>query len=168
MQKPTIELRAVQHNERMSEETNCYSAKLYVDGAFWGEVSNHGHGGSDDFRPAKGRTYADLAALNARIAATYPASDLGDGVTLDEDLEGICCALLTEFLIARDMKRALRTKVMFVAPDKPGLRYFALKQKGRTYAVDQMIAHVQKLAPAAKILNTLPEADALALYRAHG
>jgi hypothetical protein len=42
-----IELRKISFNERMSEETNCYAADLYVDGKKVGEVGNDGHGGCD-------------------------------------------------------------------------------------------------------------------------
>jgi uncharacterized protein YcbK (DUF882 family) len=37
-----IELKKISVNQRLSEETNCYSADLYVDGVKWGEVCNRG------------------------------------------------------------------------------------------------------------------------------
>src|SRR6266403_3851269 len=43
-----IELKKVHVDTRMSEETNCYSAELHINGKKVGVVSNHGHGGCDN------------------------------------------------------------------------------------------------------------------------
>ena len=42
----------ISHNERLSEETNCFSATIYIDGKKAGEASNHGHGGPTMIHPA--------------------------------------------------------------------------------------------------------------------
>jgi hypothetical protein len=76
MNQPKIELRAIQTSAFASEETHCYTATLYVDGLKWGSVSNEGHGGADHFHGVDGKSYADLKALDAQIAATYPESDV--------------------------------------------------------------------------------------------
>ena len=44
-----IELKNVKHVESMSEETECFTANLYVDGKKIGAVSNRGHGGCHDY-----------------------------------------------------------------------------------------------------------------------
>ena len=43
-----VELRKVSINKRLSEETTCFSADLWIDGAKAGIVSNRGHGGPND------------------------------------------------------------------------------------------------------------------------
>lgn len=40
-----LELRNVHFSERMSDETNCFSATVYVNGKRVGEVENRGCGG---------------------------------------------------------------------------------------------------------------------------
>jgi hypothetical protein len=44
-----IELRKVRFNEKMSDETNCFSAEIWVDGKHLADVSNRGCGGSNDY-----------------------------------------------------------------------------------------------------------------------
>jgi len=45
-----IELKKISFNERMSEETNCFVADLYINGKKVGYVKNEGHGGCTDYR----------------------------------------------------------------------------------------------------------------------
>lgn len=40
-----IELKNIYYSERMSQETNCFSANLYINGKFSAEVGDEGHGG---------------------------------------------------------------------------------------------------------------------------
>lgn len=44
-----IEIKNISYSERMSEETSCFSADLWVDGKKIGVISNRGTGGCDDF-----------------------------------------------------------------------------------------------------------------------
>ncbi len=46
-----IALKNISYSERLSEETNCFSATIYIDGKKAGEASNHGHGGPTMIRP---------------------------------------------------------------------------------------------------------------------
>ena len=44
-----IELKKISFNERMSQETNCFIADLYINGIKVGECSNEGHGGCTNY-----------------------------------------------------------------------------------------------------------------------
>jgi hypothetical protein len=44
-----IELKKISFNERMSEETNCFVADLYINGKKVGYCKNSGHGGCTDY-----------------------------------------------------------------------------------------------------------------------
>lgn len=44
-----IELRKVSVNHRLSEETLCFAADIWIDGKMMGAAKNHGHGGSTDY-----------------------------------------------------------------------------------------------------------------------
>jgi len=48
-----IELKNVKFYERMSEETNCFVADLYINGVKMAYVKNDGHGGSTNVQPYK-------------------------------------------------------------------------------------------------------------------
>lgn len=43
-----LELKSIQYNAALSEETYAYSAKLYADGKHVADVANRGHGGCDE------------------------------------------------------------------------------------------------------------------------
>ncbi len=163
-----IELKKVEHLERCSEETNCYAAQVWVDGKHVADVSNEGHGGCDRQHPAKGFTYKDIEALNQRIAAEYPPALVIDGRNIPADLESVCGDLLTDWLLSRDLKRALARQVLFTTAAAPGIRCISRKQKGRTFPLETLIDHVTREHPDATILNTLPFEAALATYRADG
>lgn len=166
-----IELRRISCNQRLSDETHCYTADLYVDGQRWGVVSNRGCGGSDDFAGTGGRNYGDLMDLDKRIAAEYPPTDLTGvgcpGETMPESLESLCANLVSEHLIAKDMQRALTRSVLFLKAAEPGI--FELKPKrGASFETSKFVAAVKAKYPDARILNEMPTDEALALYRKAG
>jgi hypothetical protein len=169
MDKPTIELKRITYNARLSEETSAYAADFYVNGVKWGQVSNTGRGGQDRVDLVAGRNYDDLVALNKLIAETYPTIDATDvgGDTLTPDLETVCGECLNEFLILRDVRRDLGRDVMFFKDGRPG--------DGQTkplfkigigkHPAARVIAHVQTKYPTAFIINELPIAEAVKAYR---
>lgn len=56
----TTELKNIKVHADMSQETPCFSCTLHKNGVKIATVSNSGHGGSNDFYPEKGYTYADI------------------------------------------------------------------------------------------------------------
>ncbi len=70
-----IELKNVKTVKRLSEETPCYVAVVYVDGKAAVDVSNRGHGGCDEQHARKGFSVADL---DAYIAANMPPLDMSE------------------------------------------------------------------------------------------
>lgn len=166
-----IELRKISHSASLSEETNAYTADLYVDGKLLAHVSNHGHGGCDMQHPAKGRTHAEIDELNAHIKATYPPKDTGmmlEGkpFIMEQDLETICGDLLTDHLLTKDLQRTLKRTVAFYDPTKKAI----LTYKGKHDATSQarLCEITAQKHPQAKILNRLPFAEALAIYKTDG
>jgi len=49
MKKPKVVLKKIAFYERMSEETNCFAADLYIDGKKVGEAKNDGQGGCTNY-----------------------------------------------------------------------------------------------------------------------
>lgn len=111
--KPSIELRSIDFCAGASEETPCYSAKLYVDGRHFANVSNHGTGGCDDVYPATPSPAfnGELAALEARIAATYPEMEIS-GYKLKQSLECLCHGIVWRWDEMRKFRRTLSRKVL--------------------------------------------------------
>lgn len=162
-----IELRKISHNQRLSEETNAYSAQVWVDGVHICDVSNHGTGGPDDFHPAKGKTYKDVDALEARVKAERGTEklDVGNGksIEVDVDLELVCGELLTAHLIGRDLTRLLKRTIAFYDPQKNEVRSYKGKHEGEKRAA--LITDTLRKMPHVKILNNLPFDEALVLFQ---
>jgi len=160
-----IELRKVALSKTLSEETPAYTAQVWVDGVRFCDVSNHGHGGCDMQYPAKGKTHADIDALNAEIKATYPKEsyDFGAGQRgeYELDLEALCHKLLDRWEIEKDVKRDLRNKIMFVKPDG---KLYQVKLPADRAQTPKLVEMIKQKHGIAKVLNELPFEDAVAAY----
>ena len=152
-----IELKSIQYAAFSSEETNCYTATLTVDGRKIGTVGNDGHGGPDHFHGDR----TAFAAADDWCKVNLPKWTGYDGTPRDTDLEFHCGQLVDAWLVARDLRTAFRTKVVMRDPADGNL--YTVQHRKR---VDETIAGILKRHPGATILNTLPFEEALTLYRA--
>jgi hypothetical protein len=92
-----IELKNLKINERLSEETTCFSATVYVDGKRAFEAANRGHGGCNEYRGA----YEAAAAY----AATLPPYEGRLPYDLDMLIDDLIEAERFERALKRDLKR---------------------------------------------------------------
>lgn len=173
MEKPTILLKSIDLHVGLSEETPAYTAKVYVDGEHFADVSNSGHGGCDMVYPPKGGSHAapasqacfrsNLENLEERIAATYPGHDYDFGGDaeghMEESLEGLCHAQAWESVERRNLKSQLSRKIMMVEDG----RVYSIKGK----KTPERIAAVVKRYPDATILNSLKFDAAYDLFKEH-
>lgn len=171
-----IELRSIHHYARMSEETDCFDAALYVDGKKIGTVSNHGTGGPDEFHgDQKAYDAADqwckanlpkwtmAESLGAELAESLEATGNQPAEKeFDTDIEMHVANLLHEHLKEKDFKSALGKGTLIIKAGEKGVW-----RLGKGKPNDSMIAMVKKNYPTATILNTLPLAEAKALYFAN-
>lgn len=158
-----IEPRNVKYAAFASEETSCFEAAIYIDGKREGTARNDGKGGM---------TFIQPNALEQRLAAhaaTLPARTYGD-MTLAVTADGLIDDLLAEHLIAQDLKRLLRTRIVTVNGGKCYQRT-AMPAKVLAEAVTAMrqqdSAAVLKRLDADWILNLCTFDEALRLYREH-
>ena len=156
-----IDLKKISHNERLSEETNAYSADLWIDGKKIGTVSNAGHGGPDMFHGDQ----TAYAAADAWCRENLPRWSMGDE-SHETDLEMHCADLLENHLVSKDLRAALRRSVVFQIPGETILR--ELRWKGVRQITDQHLAQARKAHPRATILNDLPFDVALGIFRKNG
>ncbi len=163
-----IALRNIKFMASMSEETNCYSADLIVDGQLIAHVGNRGHGGCDEQRPAKGKSFDAIMHVENWIKANVPARTTdfkmpdGSMFVMEPSLESICGDLLAEHLATKELTRLLKRTVVYI----DGTSVMTFKGKLEGARRDQAIAHVRVKKPAAIVLNSLPFDDALKAYRA--
>lgn len=93
----SVELRNVHYYARMSEETDCFDATVYVDGKKVGTVSNHGQGGPNDYS-------FDTRPYDARAAAMRPPKVYGDR-SYPFELDDLVGEAFDVWLRAREVKR---------------------------------------------------------------
>jgi len=137
-----IQLKNVKHADFASQETHCYSASVWVDGKRIGTVENDGRGGSDLFE-------GDQAAY--KLADDY-CKTKGEW----HNLEGECCDLVNRWLMARDLKRMLKKRILFA---KEG-RIFEIGTKPTALALAQFKARRAGVVP----LNEMEFEAALDLF----
>lgn len=146
-----IELKKVSYSKALSQETSAYAAEVWVDGKKRGNVRNQGHGGGDMIHPY------DLAREIEAYAKTLPPIPASEGtfnMELPMSAELIFGDLLEKHLLAKDLKSALKRKVLFTMDD------------GKLY---QVKAGARPSNPrVVKILNDLPFEEALTLYKTAG
>ena len=103
-----VELKSFKMVEEMSEETNCFYAKLYINGKCVGDCENRGHGGSTDYHISDS---AIRTAFEAYAKGLPPVtSDIPghDPFTYNMDAETLIDQLVEEQLKKKDEKRLQR------------------------------------------------------------
>jgi hypothetical protein len=168
-----IELKNIKVHLGLSEETYAYTAVVYVDGKKAVEVSNQGHGGGDRQMPVNGH---GVREINDWCKATMPKWSLsleqaGGLVSATEDefetgLEMWCRLQVGEHLTLRDMNRIMRTKALYIKNDEGPMMEMGFR--GVRKYDPRWADLVRQQNPDAVVLNELPTAKALELYKAHG
>jgi hypothetical protein len=154
-----IELKNISYNASLSEETSAFTGRIYVDGVYTADVSNHGHGDPDMVRAVKGQE-ARLAAAEAWCKAQPPVE--AHGMSLDYDLEMKVGELLEDYLLEKDFNRLMKSKVL-VKSDKGIMQY---SWKGVRAVEKKHIDMIKAKFPDAVILNAMPRDEAFSIFKA--
>ena len=166
-----LELKNIKHTAWASEETHCYQASLYVDGKPVAIVSNDGHGGPDrtgihgnfSLESHDFVTYrAILSAVEAHFKSlpkTNPCDIFPDG--MEQTLEFWCCDQVNDWLSARELKKKLKSHVLFQLKYKDGV--FQTKFHPTVTNGEWVIN--KQAGQTRRILNDLPFDEALAIWK---
>lgn len=160
----SLELKSISTNARLSEETICYSAKLYWKGAYIADVGNRGCGGPDEVHVRPGM--ADAFVEANEFVATLPdvPSGFKDLPSLKMDLELWCGITVGDYMqkkeIASMFRRDLKKAVVYLINGA----CFTVTFKNAKTLDARHFEHVRNKHPGAVILNEMPEAEALKLY----
>jgi hypothetical protein len=155
-----IEIKNVKYSQFASRETNFFEATVYIDGKRMGTVSNDGHGGPNNY---DSRALVEALTEHTKTLPTRTWQLDGEALEVPPDIDTAIDDLLMAYLYARDLKRDLSKRVLFV--DKDGI----LKQT-RTMAKPELEATLrapdlgQRLR-SNRILNMMPFDVALTTYR---
>jgi hypothetical protein len=105
-----IELKNIKHHPRLSDETECFSATIYIDGVKAGEVTNRGEGGPNAY------SFNDVESRLNAYAKTLPKTKW-EGGEYEQDADCVIGDLLDKFLALQEKKRWCRNAVVFKLKD---------------------------------------------------
>jgi len=150
-----IELKNVKYSEFASHETHCFEATIYVDGKKAGTAENGGYGAITQIFPNT------LHNTLQEYADSLPQSEY-KGHFFGQTADGLIDDLLTAWLYARDLKKAMQKRILFVRGremlETVGMNAASL-QKWLTRP------DLQQKLNADKVLNLLPFGEAVSVYR---
>ena len=153
-----LSLKNIKHTAWASEETHCYQASLYVDGKPVATVSNDGRGGADRYYDHPKCVFSGRSAWCDKMQEVHeyfrslpntPSEWSPEG--MEQCLEFWCADQVNDWLTARELKKKLKKEFLFQFADKVGV--FAHKTRPSL------------IADKATILNDMPFADALAIWK---
>ena len=160
-----LELKNIKHTEWASEETHCYQASLYVDGKPVANVSNAGQGGCDyeyDHPKCKADYRATMKAVHDYFKS-LPKTDASDIFPegMKQCLEFWCADQVNNFLVSRELKKKLKSHVLFQFKYKDGI----YQSKYHPTVTDGDWVINKQAGETRRILNDMPFADALVIWK---
>ena len=105
-----ITLKNIKHSESLSEETNAFTANLYVDGVKTATCRNDGNGGStwiDHFDGKKDLLKKAFDFADKMEPVIYQGTSLG------MDLEFYVDTLIEDFLLEKSLKSSFRKGIVY-------------------------------------------------------
>jgi hypothetical protein len=158
-----IELKQIKFSEAMSEETNAFTANLYINGRNVGYCKNQGCGGCTDYNANSPELRPVIAEAEA-YCKTLPKVKWND-MEFDQSLESVIDQLLENWLKAKEqkkMERKMLTCILVGVPDASQYAYYNFKRPLSEVPKGQLNASVlrikSKLNKGEVILNTNLEA----------
>jgi len=104
-----IELKNIKHSPSLSEETNAFTANLYIDGKKAAYVKNDGQGGSTSYL-AESKEVWDLIRRAENYCKSlpdkhYPKDEYSEGFSIKMDLENYIDDLLEAHLHKKELEK---------------------------------------------------------------
>lgn len=141
-----IELKSIKHSPSMSEETEAFTAELYLNGKKAGFVRNDGRGGCTDYQAYK--DYQTMVRLAEEHAKTLPPIKYDD-FEINSNLENVIDCLFDDWLKAKDLKKA-QTKLnklmltnVCIGRDVTNYTVMSWKSQGKVISIDILMKSEQ-------------------------
>jgi len=152
-----IELKNVKFSEAMSEETNAFTANLYINGRNIGYCKNQGHGGCTDYNANSPEDRKVIAEAEAYCKA-QPDIDFGT-FSVPNNLEHTIDLLFEDWLKAtKKQERKMQTCILVGVPNSNSYGVYNFKRPLSEVPVGQLNASIlrikSKLETGEVILNT--------------
>lgn len=123
-----IELKQIKFSEAMSEETNAFTADLYINGKKVGYCRNSGHGGCTDYNSYSPELRPVIAEAET-YCKTLPKMEFS-GTKFDQSLESVIDELLEDWIIAKErkkMEKRMETGILWGKPKSGAYTYLNYK-----------------------------------------
>ncbi|MEE1947254.1 hypothetical protein VRU48_19160 [Pedobacter sp. KR3-3] len=150
-----IELKKIEHSPSLSEETEAFTAHLYIDGKHAAYLKNQGTGGMTDIHPTDQAgakmVWEAVAYCKTLPPQTYTGFD-GKEHSLAVDLQSYIDQLLYEHLEAKfqaRMERAMADHIVIGHPDDNAYRTLKLK-----FEINLLLVHPRGPEILTDILRT--------------
>ena len=156
-----IELKSIKFSEAMSEETNAFTANLYINGKNVGYCKNTGQGGCTDYYGIE-KASSDIIKEAEAYCKALPKTKWKD-MEFDQSLESVIDQLLEDwFKVKGDkkMEKQMQTCILIGSPDenRGSYSYYKFKKPLSEIPQGQLQASVfrikNKLNSGEAILNT--------------
>lgn len=127
-----IELKNIHVSEHLSDETNAFTAGVYIDGIHAGDASNHGTGGPTDYYPfnENGKRLIRQAEDYCKKLPSDSFHYAGNEYTIDMSLEHFIDRLLEQHLqqknllqFRKKLENAMTQHIVFGTPDEYFSKY---------------------------------------------
>ena len=159
-----IELKNIKYSGFASHETSCYEATIYIDGKKAGTVENGGYGGCDSVHPYQVAQQIDAYAKTLpKTVCDFNDPETGKLAEMEQNYETIFGDILSDWLHAKDLKRAMSRSVMFTRED--GRVYQSMNMEKAALAKYLSEGKLTEALKAKEILNLLPLDRALEIYK---
>lgn len=158
-----ITLSKVSHNEKLSEETYCFSATVCIDGKASFLVKNRGTGGSNHYDSLAHESVENVIKEACTWCDSLPSEITniknrdGSFFLFKPDLDSVISDLIHDYLNQKKLLRMLKTKWVFA--NKGGV--FALSKQAPLH-------QVERECKTSVILNNLSFESALEMYKQCG
>lgn len=124
-----IELKSIYHSIQLSEETEAFTANLYINGVHAGYTKNEGHGGNTYYQPKneKGRELIRQAEEYCKTLPPieYPADKYMEAFSIDMNLEHYIDDLLNKYLEKKEtakfnakLNKTMLKGIVYGVPDQ--------------------------------------------------
>jgi hypothetical protein len=156
-----VELKNIKHARSLSEETNAFTADLWVEGEKVGYAKNNGRGEQTHIAPFEGNR--DKLREAEEWAASLPSEivELGDGpIELKSRLDTIVDKLVEDDLVVKDLQKEFRRGV--VVQNEDGSMGVYPYKKGMAAADKKRMQEMVRQKKGKTVLNDLPKEDLLA------
>jgi hypothetical protein len=113
-----IKLKNIKHMPSLSEETECFSATIYIDGVKKGTASNRGHGGPNEIHPyALADEINTYAKTLPHIVSSFKTED-GAPYTYEQSADSVLSEILQTELENKRFKKLCLKNTLFRIADQ--------------------------------------------------